>query len=156
MNFHSKKLQSLVDNSKHFLENLTSLKDYISEDINSLESYLKTLSLDKNVLYTIYSDDGFIPTTEITSQRPIEGYTRKELLLWCPKTKCLMYEKRRYAAVYDSSTQHPSRLKVQNDIFEKIVSIPLSEADFEIKKIVYLNNHLEGFIKSILECYTES
>lgn len=153
MNFHSKNLQSLVNSSMHLLENLSSLKDYISEDINSLESYLKTLNVDKNVLYTIYSDDGFIPTTEITSQRPIEGYTTKELLLWCPKTKCLMYEKRRYAATFDSN-QHPSKLTVQTDIFEKIVSIPLSEVDFEIKKIVYLNNHLEGFIRSILDAYT--
>ena len=64
-----------------------------------------------------------------------------------------MYEKRRYSAVF-TSLEHPSQLIVQNDIFEKIISIPLSETDFEIKKIVYLNNHLEGFIKSILECYT--
>lgn len=68
-----------------------------------------------------------------------------------------MYEKRHYTTIYDYSKQHPSeRLVVQNDNFEKIVSTPLSEADFEIKKFVYLNNHLEGFIQSILEIYTES
>ena len=84
MNLHSKKLQSLIDNSKHFLENLSSLKDYITEDINSFECYLKTINIDKSVLYAIYADDGFIPTTELSSTQPIEGYARKEFLLWSP------------------------------------------------------------------------
>lgn len=155
MNFHSKKLQSLFDNSKHFLDNLSSLKEYISEDINSLESYLKTIKLDKSVLHTINGDDGFTPTTELTSEKPVYGFTNKEILFWCPEAKCIMYEKRHYTTVYDYSKNQLERLTVQNDNFEKIVSTPLSEADFEIKRFVYLNNHLEGFVQSILEAYTE-
>lgn len=156
MNFHSKKLQSLFDNSKHFLDNLSSLKKYISEDINSLESYLKTIMLDKSVLYTINGGDGFTPTTELTSERPVYGFTNKEILFWCPKEKCIMYEKRHYTTVYDYSKHRSEGLTVQNDNFEKIVSTPLSEANFEIKRFIYLNNHLEGFVQSILEAYTEN
>lgn len=154
MIFHSKKLQSLFDDSQHFLDNLSSLKEYISEDINSLESYLKTIKLDKSVLYTINGGDGFTPTTELTSERPVYGFTNKEILFWCPEAKCILYEKRHYTTVYDFSKNQSESLVVQNN-FEKIVSTPLSEADFEIKRFVYLNNHLEGFVQSILEAYTE-
>ncbi|HBD7396225.1 hypothetical protein [Legionella longbeachae] len=154
MIFHSKKLQSLFDDSKHFLDNLSSLKEDISEDINSLESYLKTIKLDKSVLHTINDDNRFAPTRELTSERPVYGFTNKEILFWCPDAKCIFYEKRHYTTVYDFSKNQSERLVVQND-FKKIVSTPLSEADFEIKRFVYLNNHLEGFIQSILEAYTE-
>ncbi|HAT8656818.1 hypothetical protein [Legionella pneumophila] len=157
MNFHSKKLQTLFDNSKHFLDNLSSLKEYIIEDINSLESYLKTIKLDKSVSHTINGGNGFTPTTELTSEKPVYGFTNREVLFWCPEAKCIMYEERQYTTIYDYSKEHPSeRLVVQNDNFKKIVSTPLSEANFEIKRFVYLNNYLEGFIQSILEIYTES
>lgn len=155
MNFHSKKLQCLFDNSRHFLDNLPSLKEFISEDIYSLESYLKTIRLDKSVLHTISDGDGFTPTTELTSERPVYGFTNKEVLFWCPEAKCIMYEKRHYTTVYDYAKNQLERLTVQNDSFEKIVSISLNEADFEIKRFVYLNNHLEGFVHSILEAYTD-
>jgi len=139
MNFNSDLLQSYFETAKPILDNISKIKDAISEDIKLFEGYLKSINFPENFRYQIDCRNAF-------DEEECEYLGIEESLLWNCEKKRLFFVKTTYPIIGDGSMW---------DVYSPHIAIekPLIETPFEVRKIVCTGNHLGKLLHAIAEKY---
>ena len=145
MKFSSSHLQSCFDAAKPILDNIDKTKNMISEDIRELEAYLKSISINESIDYIATNP------SSLNAFRPNgvnhNGIAFEEILRWDHKVKRLIYLRNEYQASLDNFDNPP--VEIDWSSVKKSVEKPLIEAPFEIRKYMYINEHLGKFITEV-------
>jgi len=155
MKFNCKNLQECYELTAPILNNINQIKDCVSEDIKSVEKYLKSIQLPESISYIISDpEESFEPLAHdefklITSASCIE-----EILTWDHVKKRLMFSQNLYVGIiHHEVSETPT---IDRDSRNEIINKPLIETPFEIRKHVYANNYLIEFLKNIARKYDMS
>ncbi|MFM9185156.1 hypothetical protein [Legionella pneumophila] len=154
MNFMSKDLQDAFNKAIPVLEKITEIKNQISKEISFLENSLKSFAINDNFSYFI--QDPYNTTS--FSNADIGEYclsgtaiTNEELLLWDKNKKRLIYQLNQYEAEVDLENPSPVTLIISSQ--KTILSKPLIETAFEIRKKVYEKQYLTKFLHDLTARY---
>lgn len=151
MKFNSSHLQSCFDTAKPILENIDKTKNSISEDIRSLEAYLKSTNINESIDYLATDPTATCNVNcEIFSEDAGggSGTALEERLRWDNEKRRLIYIRNEYQASIDIYQDY-SPVNIEWFSINKIIEKPLIEAPFEIRKFMYENNHLGNFLTSV-------
>ena len=144
MKFTSIDIQIAFDEAKPVLENITLIRNTVSEEIKNIEKFFQTNTLpdDFSLIITDPYDFGAQPD-------PVEDKLVEELLLWKADKKRIHYQCNYYDYLFCTES---IRFRHQPESKKTILDAPLIETRFEIRKRVY-ENHLANFIKEISKVY---
>lgn len=132
MKFYSKELQKSFESVQSILESITDTKDRVSADIKEFEKYLKSLSINESLEYTI-----LIPSENVDMDYHVLGISIERVLNWDDNKKRLMYVEKHCEAYIG---------------IVKVIEKPLIETSYEIRKHVY-EKHLKNFLLYITDRY---
>lgn len=149
MKFSSVELQTAFDNSKSILENITLIKDTISEEIKFLEKFLKTQAIDDDFTYTITSPFNPISLNIVYDGEHNNVCTNEELLIWDSEKKRIIYQHNQYLPI---DCINDGRVFFSYETLSSLINRPLIETPFEIRKKVY-ERHLSPYLLEITNKY---
>ncbi|HAT9283371.1 TPA: hypothetical protein JBC15_12625 [Legionella pneumophila subsp. pneumophila] len=150
MNFSSNEIQLAFEKAKPVIENITHIKNTISEEIKFIEKFFQSHAISEN--HTLQIRDPSLPCN-VTKGADEGLVANEELLIWDAEKKRIIFQHNQY--IFDDYICYESAgTYVEYDVEGKniISSRPLIEMPFDVRKKVY-EFHLSKFLLDISSRY---